>query len=95
MTREDRLRERHEAYKRVFSTEEGQRVLIDLMDVAQYSTGGIDEINPNPNAALVFLGKRSMVMHIMKCMNFEPGDYLAQYQEVVNRVRADRNRTGV
>ena len=57
------------AYQKVFSTEEGKRVLADLLGVCGFMDSCMD---PNPTEVSFKLGKREVVLRILNNINADP-----------------------
>ena len=63
--------ERIRAYKRVFDSEDGKKVLQDLMKSCHVFTSTMDA---NPNETAYKEGERSVVLRIMRTLKIDPSE---------------------
>lgn len=59
------------AYKRVFESEDGKKVLADLAKAGHVYRSTMD---PNPNEVAYKEGERSMVLRIMRTVKTDPSE---------------------
>lgn len=68
-------------YRYIFGTDEGQRVLKDLMQRTHMFGTTFDG---NPHAMAYNEGRRSVVLHIMKMLEVNPEQYRHLYGESID-----------
>jgi hypothetical protein len=72
---------RRQVYRKVFETEEGQEVLVDLMEHCGW---GKDLFNENTHQMSALVGRRQVLLHIkavLKATDEQLEGYVQQHQE--------------
>lgn len=69
------------AYERTFSTEDGKKVLLDLMSVTGLMAPSLDLGNPSPLVMAYNDGAKSLLHRIIHQVNLKPDQYLKLLEE--------------
>lgn len=69
------------AYGRVFESEDGKKILIDLMDVTGYLGSSIDHNNPNAITMAFNDGAKSILSRIISTINMPPEEFLSMVEQ--------------
>lgn len=82
----EKSRERYADYKKVFSSEAGQRVVRDLIDTHYMLRPTYDAKDTNLNVVLVREGERSVILRILTILKVDPELFLKRLEEIEKNV---------
>lgn len=73
-------------YKRIFSTEAGQRVIQDLINQHQILRPTYDAKSSDTNLMLIREGERAVILRILSILNVDPAKFLQRIKEIEENV---------